>query len=88
MPQTSGGPERTVHQVIVDNQGNAPVRVVLGASDPDGVLDLRVDLPVLTVEAGASAVTAVGVVARRPLAGGSAQPRPFVVQVEVPEARS
>lgn len=84
MPQTSGGPQRAEHRLIVDNQGNAQVRVVLQASDPDGVLDLRVDPPVLTVEAGASAVTAVGVVARQPVLGGLAQSRPFAVKVEVP----
>lgn len=84
MPQTSGGAHHAEHRVIIDNQGNAQVRVVLEASDPDGVLDLRVDPPVLTVEPGASAMAAVGVVARRPLTGGAPQPRPFSVQVHVP----
>ncbi|PZS34839.1 MAG: hypothetical protein DLM59_03945 [Pseudonocardiales bacterium] len=84
MPQTSGGTQRAEHRLIVDNQGNAPVRLVLEASDPDGALDLRVDPPVLTVAAGATGVTAVAVAALRQLPGGTAQPRPFAVQIQGP----
>jgi hypothetical protein len=84
MPQTSGGTHRAQHRLIVENQGNAPVRVVLEASDPDGALELRLDPPVLTMVAGATAVSGVTVTAQRPLPGGTAQPRPFAVQIQGP----
>ncbi|MEP6695604.1 MAG: hypothetical protein ABJA34_01860, partial [Pseudonocardiales bacterium] len=87
MPHTSSGPHGAEHRLIVDNQGNAPVRVMLEASDPDGALDLRVDPPLLTVGSGATAVSTVAVVPLQLLAGPTVQPRPFAVQVQGPGAQ-
>ncbi|MDP9239443.1 MAG: hypothetical protein M3O55_02230 [Actinomycetota bacterium] len=85
MPQNSRGTHRAEHRLIVENQGNAQVRLVLEASDPDGALESRVDPPVLTLAPGGTAVASVAVIAREPLPGPTATPRPFDVQIQGPD---
>jgi hypothetical protein len=84
VPQTSGGPQRGDHRLVLENQGNEQVRVLLHASDPDELLAVHLDPPVLTVGPGGSAVAAVAAVARRPVYGTAPQQRPFRVRAEGP----
>ena len=52
VPATSRGSKTGRHDVLVDNNGNAPVEVVVGAVDPDRLVDFQVQPDRLVIGPG------------------------------------
>lgn len=82
VPQTSRGRRAARHEVIVDNRGNAPVEVIVTATDPDRRLALAVVPERAVVGPDQRVGFAVTVRVDDPFPFGSSRPRPFVVSVE------
>ncbi len=80
-PQTSRGSRGGRHEVAVENQGNAPVEVVVTAVDPDRRLILSVDPQRTVITPEQRAGFGVGVRVDDPFPFGPRRPRPFQVNV-------
>jgi hypothetical protein len=81
VPQTSRGSKRGRHEVIVENRGNAPIDVLVGAADPDRLVDFSVTPDRFVVEPGGRGGTTVRASARDTFFLGSKQSHPFNVEV-------
>jgi cell division septation protein DedD len=80
-PQTSRGSRGSRHEVAVENQGNAPVEVVVTALDPDRRLVLAVDPQRAVIAPEQRAGFGVAVSVDDPFPFGPRRPRPFQVNV-------
>ena len=82
VPRTSRGSASADHRLVIENAGNAPLRATVEGSDPDELLAISVDRPMLVVQPGKSEVVQVQVAPRTRLTEGAAQLRPFQIQVQ------
>src|SRR5438445_8764975 len=82
VPRTSRGSASADHRLVIENAGNAPLRATVEGSDPDELLAISVDRPMLVVQPGKSEVVQVQVAPRTRLTDGAAQLRPFQIQVQ------
>src|SRR5256714_6854696 len=80
VPRTSRGSASADHRLVIENAGNAPLRATVEGSDPDDLLAIRLDRPMLVVQPGKSEVVQVQVAPRTRLTDGAAQLRPFQIQ--------
>jgi hypothetical protein len=81
VPATSRGSRTGRHEVHVDNRGNAPVEVVVGAVDPDRLVDFQVQPDRFVIGPGERAGTTVRASVRDTFFLGSKIPHPFNVEV-------
>jgi hypothetical protein len=81
VPATSRGSRGGRHEVIVENRGNAPVDVVVGAVDPDRLIDFQVSPDRLVIGPGERSGTSVRASARDTFFLGAKQSHPFNVEV-------
>src|SRR5207248_11340988 len=52
VPRTSRGSASADHRLVIENTGNAPLRATVEGSDPDELLAISVDRPMLVVQPG------------------------------------
>jgi hypothetical protein len=81
VPATSRGGRSGRHEVLVDNRGNAPLEVVVGAVDPDRLVDFQVTPDRFVLGPGERAGVAVKASVRDTFFLGSKIPHPFNVEV-------
>jgi hypothetical protein len=81
VPTTSRGSRTARHEVFVVNRGNAPVEVVVGAVDPDRLVDFQVQPDRLVIGPGERGGTTVRASVRDTFFLGSKVPHPFNVEV-------
>jgi hypothetical protein len=81
VPQTSRGSRGGRHEVIVENRGNAPLDVIVGAADPDRLIDFAVLPDRLVIGPGERGGTTVRASARDTFFLGPKQSHPFNVEV-------
>ncbi len=81
VPQTSRGSRGGRHEVIVENRGNAPLDVVIGAADPDRLIDFAVNPDHLVIGPGGRSGSTVRASARDTFFLGAKQSHPFNVEV-------
>jgi hypothetical protein len=81
VPATSRGSKRGRHEVVVENRGNAPIEVLVGAADPDRLVDFAVTPDRFVVEPGGRGGTTVRAAARDTFFLGSKVSHPFNVEV-------
>ena len=81
-PHLSKARRKARHDVEIDNRGNAPLRVDLSATDPDGALALKVRPAHLVIPPGRAALGQVTVRHRGLRWKGQPASRPFQVKVE------
>ena len=88
VPQTSRGSRAGRHEVTIENRGNAPAQVVVGAADPDRLLAFEVSPDRLVVPAGERAVVAVRAAVRDTFLLGARQSHPFSIEIRPSGAES
>jgi hypothetical protein len=81
VPQTSRGSKVGRHDVIVENRGNAPVEVLVGAADPDRLVDFEVRPDRFVVGPGERNSASIRASARDTFFFGSKVQHPFNVEV-------
>lgn len=81
VPATSRGSRGGRHEVIVENRGNAALDVVVGAADPDRLVDFAVQPDRLVIGPGERNGVSVRASARDTFFLGSKQSHPFNVEV-------
>jgi hypothetical protein len=81
VPVTSRGSRVGRHEVIVDNRGNAPIDVLVGAADPDRLVDFEVRPDRFVVAPGESGSSSLRATVRDTFFVGSKQSHPFNVEV-------
>lgn len=81
-PHTARGGESATYRLLVQNQGNAPMRATLDAADPDELLAFKFDRPALTLAPGEAANLKLVVKTRATIYDGPPQPHGFKVQLE------
>jgi hypothetical protein len=81
VPQTSRGSRSGRHEVIVENRGNAPIDVLVGAADPDRLVEFAVTPDRFVIEPGGRGGTTIRASARDTFFLGSKQSHPFNVEV-------
>lgn len=81
VPQTSRGSRGGRHQVIIENRGNAALDVVIGAADPDRLVDFEVRPDRLVIGPGERSGVTVRASARDTFFLGSKQSLPFNVEI-------
>lgn len=81
VPQTSRGSKVGRHEVIVENRGNAPVEVLVGAADPDRLVDFEVRPDRFVVGPGERNGTSIRASVRDTFFFGPNQSHPFNVEV-------
>ena len=81
VPQTSRSRRVGRHQVVVENHGNAPVEVVVGAADPDRLLSFGVEPDRLAIGPGEQAAAKVRATAGDTFMLGTKQTHPFSVEI-------
>ena len=86
VPVTSRGTRTGRHDVIVTNNGNGPVAVVVGAVDPDRLVDFQVQPERFVIGPGEGGSTSVRATARDTFWTGSKVPHPFNVEVKPGDA--
>jgi hypothetical protein len=85
LPQTSRTRRATVHDVAIDNLGNAPVVVDLSVTDPDNALKLEPRPARMTIGPGRAALARVSVRHRRFLWRGTPVARRFQITAATPD---
>jgi hypothetical protein len=80
-PRTSRGQREGIHDLTVNNRGNAPITVEVAATDPGDLLYLSVTPPQLVIEPGGMGSARIVAQARWELEQGSPQTIPFKVTV-------
>ena len=86
VPVTSRGSKTGRHEVVVTNNGNAPVAVVVGAVDPDRLVDFQVLPDRFVIGPGEGGSASVRATARDTFWTGSKVPHPFNVEVKPGDA--
>jgi hypothetical protein len=81
VPATSRGSKTGRHDVLIDNRGNAPVEVVVGAVDPDRLVDFQVQPDRLVIGPGERASVSIRGTARDTFWTGSKVQHPFNVEI-------
>jgi hypothetical protein len=81
-PHTARGSESAIYRLLLQNKGNAPLRVTLEASDPDELLAFEFDRPTLTLGRGEAANVQLLVRPRATFYDGPPQPHGFTVQLQ------
>jgi hypothetical protein len=81
VPQTSRGSRGGRHEVIVENRGNAPLDAVIGAADPDRLVDFTVSPDRVVIGPGERSGVTVRASARDTFFLGAKQSHPFNVEV-------
>lgn len=81
LPRTSRGRTSSKHEIAIDNRGNAPLKVGVNGTDPDGALEFSARPPTLSVPPGEAVFTKLKVKHRRKLWRGQPVTRPFQVLV-------
>jgi hypothetical protein len=81
VPATSRGGRTGRHEVHVDNRGNAPVEVVIGAVDPDRLVDFQVQPDRFVIGPGERGGSSIRASVRDTFFLGSKVPHPFNVEV-------
>ncbi|HET9346763.1 MAG TPA: hypothetical protein VFO05_13800 [Candidatus Limnocylindrales bacterium] len=81
VPATSRGSRTGRHEVLVDNRGNAPLEIVVGAVDPDRLVDFQVTPDRFVLGPGERAGVSVKASVRDTFFLGSKVPHPFNVEV-------
>jgi hypothetical protein len=82
LPRTTRGRRRAVHELALDNRGNAMVNAKLTAIDPDELLGFSIDPPTLSAAPGHAGFAKVHVAARKRFWRGPPKTHPFQVIVE------
>jgi hypothetical protein len=82
LPRTSRGSTTANYRLVLENLGNAPLRVNLEGSDPDELLTIKVDPPIIAVQPGKSGIVQVEVQPRTALQAGAPQARSFQVRAQ------
>lgn len=83
LPRTTHGSGRGVHELAVDNRGNARLNATIEAIEPDELLRFAVDPPSLVAEPNTAAFAKVRVRAKKRFWRGVPLTRPFHVAVMV-----
>jgi hypothetical protein len=86
LPENSRTRRVATHEVAVDNLGNTPVRVELGAADADGLLDFRVRPDDVLVAPGQAAIAQLRLRHRKIQWRGAPTARRFQVSLISPDA--
>ena len=86
VPRNSRGSRSGVHEVAVDNRGNASLHATLAAGDPDKQLDFKFSPESLVVGAGTAGFARLRVRPRQTFWRGQPRARAFQVRVQ-PEGR-
>jgi hypothetical protein len=81
IPRNSRGSRTGVHEIAVDNRGNALLQATLTASDQDKQLDFRFSPASLAVGAGSAGFARMRVRPKQTFWRGAPKSRPFQVQV-------
>ena len=81
VPQTSRGSRGGRHEVIVENRGNSALDVIIGAADPDRLVDFAVQPDRLVIGPGERNGVTVRASARDTFFLGSKQQHPFNVEI-------
>jgi hypothetical protein len=81
VPATSRGSRSGRHEVVIANRGNAPVEVVVGAVDPDRLVDFSVQPDRLVIGPGEQSSVSVRGSVRDTFWTGSKVPHPFNIEV-------
>ncbi len=81
VPQTSRGSRGGRHEVIIENRGNAALDAVIGAADPDRLVDFEVRPDRLVIGPGERSGVTVRASARDTFFLGSKQSHPFNVEI-------
>lgn len=82
LPRTSHGSTTANYRLVLENLGNAPLRVNLEGSDPDELLTITADPPVIAVQPGKSGIVQIEVQPRIALQAGAPQARSFQVRAQ------
>ncbi|HEX5015946.1 MAG TPA: hypothetical protein VFV72_17500 [Candidatus Limnocylindrales bacterium] len=82
VPATSRGSRTARHEVHVDNRGNAPVEAIVGAVDPDRLVDFQVQPDRLVVGPGERGSASVRASVKDTFFLGSKVQHPFNVEVK------
>jgi len=80
-PRNSRGSRSAVHELAVDNHGNAPVEVAVRGADPDGALSFGFRPATQAIAPGRAGFVRVRVTARRTFLSGQPQAHPFQLEV-------
>ncbi len=86
IPRNSRGSRSGVHEIAVDNRGNAALQATLSAGDQDKQLDFKLSPASLAVGAGSAAFARLRVRPKQTFFRGAPKSRPFQVKVQ-PEGR-
>lgn len=86
VPVTSRGSKSGKHEVVVANQGNAPLDVLVGAADPDRLVDFEVRPDRFVIPPGERGATSIRASARDTFFLGSKQSHPFNVEIRAGSA--
>ncbi|HSL34412.1 MAG TPA: hypothetical protein VK871_12225 [Candidatus Limnocylindrales bacterium] len=86
VPVTSRGSRTGRHEVVVQNHGNAPLDVLVGAADPDRLVDFEVRPDRFVIPPGERGGASVRASVRDTFFLGSKQPHPFNVEVRAGKA--
>ncbi len=81
VPQTSRGSRVGRHEVVVENRGNAPIEVLVGAADPDRLVQFDVRPDRFAIGPGERGAVSIRAAARDTFFLGSKQSHPFNVEV-------
>ena len=82
IPRTSKGKRSAVHDLAVDNRGNAPITVHFTGMDPQGTLQFEFEPPQITVAPGTAQFAKVKLKPAQHFWRGANKTLPFVVMVE------
>lgn len=82
IPRNSRGSRSGIHEVAVDNRGNAAMQATLTAADQDKLLDFKFNPAVLAVPAGAAAFAKLRVRPRQTFWRGQPKSRAFQVRIQ------
>jgi hypothetical protein len=80
-PRNSRGSRSAVHELAIDNHGNAMVEVAVQGADPDAALGFSLRPTSQAISPGRAGFVRVRVTARRTFLSGQPQSHPFQLQV-------
>ena len=86
VPVTSRGSRTGKHEVVVENRGNAPIDVLVGAADPDRLVQFEVRPDRFVIGPGERGGASIRASARDTFFLGSKQSHPFNVEIRPGQA--